>query len=330
MQPIFCRYLLILGSVLLFGCGNDAPKSSLQGDAPVKRNEFMQAFPNIKLPYALQDTAMARRMDTLTIGYKAFVQFVPDSVAQALGYTATGKWSVHPLGRIEKGKETYLLGVAKQGDKKLTALVLYFNEQQKFAGWQPLLDNSGKDGYKQSLTVNKEPTFTQVKEKKISSSETAFTRNSYAVLTPSGFSLIMQETNEDKARAATIINPIDTLPQTQPFSGDYVKDGKFLLSLRDGANENDYRLFYYFEKNADCKGEIKGNIKLVAPKKAVYQKSGDPCVIEFSFAGNEVRVKEQGNCGNYRGIKCQINDTYRKKKPSVANKGNSGSTRKKS
>jgi hypothetical protein len=150
------------------------------------------------------------------------------------------------------------------------------------------------------------------------------------VLTQNGFSLIMQETNEDKARAATIVNPIDTLPQTYSLSGDYTKEGKFLLSLRDGANENDYRLFYYFEKNADCKGEIKGNIKLVSPKKAVYQKSGDPCVIEFSFEGNEVKVKEQGNCGNYRGIKCQINDTYRKKKSSVGNKGNSGSTRKKS
>ena len=51
-----------------------------------------------------------------------------------------------------------------------------------------------------------------------------------------------------------------------------------------------------------------------APTKAIYKESGDPCVIDFVFRDNEVEVKEQGSCGNHRGIKCFFDDTYRKKK----------------
>jgi hypothetical protein len=48
--------------------------------------------------------------------------------------------------------------------------------------------------------------------------------------------------------------------------------------------------------------------------KALYQESGDPCEIDFVFEDNEIKVKERGNCGNHRGIKCYFDDTYPKKK----------------
>ncbi len=52
---------------------------------------------------------------------------------------------------------------------------------------------------------------------------------------------------------------------------------------------------------------------MVAENKAVFQQNGDPCVIDFTFKGNAVVVKERGKCGNHRGMTCLFDDSYKKK-----------------
>ena len=47
---------------------------------------------------------------------------------------------------------------------------------------------------------------------------------------------------------------------------------------------------------------------------AQFKENGDPCIIDFRFEENEIILKEQGSCGNHRGIKCIFNDTFVKKK----------------
>jgi hypothetical protein len=54
---------------------------------------------------------------------------------------------------------------------------------------------------------------------------------------------------------------------------------------------------------------------------AAYNQGGDPCVIDFSFEGNNIILKEKGSCGNRRGMQCFFDDTFTKKKePKVTKK----------
>ena len=73
--------------------------------------------------------------------------------------------------------------------------------------------------------------------------------------------------------------------------------------------------FIHFEKEkGGCIGELKGEINMTDANNGVYQESGDPCVIRFKFSMKNIVVKEEGNCGNYRGITCPFDFTFKKKK----------------
>ena len=124
----------------------------------------------------------------------------------------------------------------------------------------------------------------------------------------------MHDSNEDTAQKNDIINPIDTLSSTNKFSGDYIADKKNFISVRDGKNADSYAFFIHFEKNnGDCIGELKGMMTLTDEKNAVFTESGDPCVINFKFTANSIKIKEQDNCGNHRGITCPFDFTFKKK-----------------
>ena len=111
-----------------------------------------------------------------------------------------------------------------------------------------------------------------------------YSRNGYAFNeSANNFTEVMNDTNEEKAN--DIINPIDTLAQLNKYSGDYITDKKNFISIRDGKNARTYIFFIHFEKNkATCVGELKGEMSLVNETNAVYQESGDPCVINFKFS----------------------------------------------
>ena len=82
-----------------------------------------------------------------------------------------------------------------------------------------------------------------------------------------------------------------------------------------------YLFFIHFEKNnADCIGELKGTLTLSSTTAGQFTQNGDPCIIDFSFSGNSVSLKEQGTCGNHRGIKCLFDDSFTRKKPSKSKK----------
>jgi hypothetical protein len=100
------------------------------------------------------------------------------------------------------------------------------------------------------------------------------------------------------------------------LSGNYAKDKQNFISVRDGSNANKYLFFVHFERDNNCTGELKGEMTLRDATHGYYQQSGDPCVIDFTFTSKNITVKERGNCGNHRGIKCFFDDTYKKKKES--------------
>ena len=126
--------------------------------------------------------------------------------------------------------------------------------------------------------------------------------------------VVINDSNED-SRKDNIINPIDSLPRKFVYSGDYVQDKKNFIAIRDGKKNSTYLFFIHFEKNeGSCTGELKGEMKMKNAQVAQFTQNGDPCIIDFNFEERAITLKEQGSCGNHRGIKCFFNDTFIKKR----------------
>lgn len=284
----------------------------------MKAEDFITIFPKITGSFSMADSNLVRKADTTRIGYKALVQFIPDSVLKT--YVGKDKKTViRPIGMIEKENEKYLLlNFTRQ--KKTTGVVFVTDKQLKYLASKELLTNQKTDGYYRFVSVNKEPTFMINREKTLPDNSLKFTRAGWVYNNEGFFMLVVNDSNEDPEKTA-VINPIDTLPRKNKLSGDYVKSEKNYISIRDGKDAGTYLFFIHFEKDkAACIGELKGEFKMKTSNSAQYLQNGDPCIIDFSFSGNYVTVKEQGSCGNHRGIKCFFDDAYRKKKETKARK----------
>jgi hypothetical protein len=195
--------------------------------------------------------------------------------------------------------------------------VFVFDDKHKYLSAFALLNNLGKDNYTYSMGITEEPTFIFKKEKQNPNNTSSYSRKGYAYSTAANaFLEVLHDSNEDTARNNEIINPIDTLPATNRYSGDYAGDKRNFISLRDGKSALTYTFFIHFEKNnAACIGELKGMMTLTTEKTAVFNESGDPCVINFKFSGNTIKITEEGNCGNHRGITCPFDFSFKKKSP---------------
>jgi len=305
MKPF--RYVFIF--MLFLACKNE--KIDFSGDVPLKAEEFITAFPKITGSFLIADSNIVKKADSTRIGYKALKQFVPDS-ALAAYFGKDKKTIIKPVGIIEKEKENYLL-INFTRQKKTTCVVFVTDKKLQYLASKELLTNQSSGGYYRFVSINKEPTF-MINREKTSDNTLRFTRSGWVYNDAGIFMLVVTDSNEDPEKTA-VINPIDTLPRLNKLSGEYVKNEKNYLSVRDGKDANHYLFFIHFEKdNATCIGELKGEFKLKSGGNAQYLQNGDPCIIDFKFEGNYATLKEQGSCGNHRGIKCFFDDSFRKKR----------------
>jgi uncharacterized protein YxeA len=276
-------------------------------------NDLFKAYNPLKLPFSITDTNMAQLQNTDTISYSLFTQSVPDTIFNT-PFGKSRKLSIYPIGKIEqKGKENYYATFVK--DKNRSAVYLSVFDKNKFVTDLPLVTSNEDDvvntasiDKKLSIVINKQWTVKNVM---------FYKRTIYAYNNSGIFTTVLTETNEDRSASAGILNQFDTLPKRNKFSGDYTKGKKNVLYIRDTKTPGQYLFFVHFEsesKDEPCGGELRGYLKMTSDKAATYSVSGDQCVINFSFKGSQVKVTENGTCGNYRGIKCFFNDTYTKKK----------------
>ncbi|MDI9364860.1 MAG: hypothetical protein QM541_07910 [Flavobacterium sp.] len=312
------QWITLLLVLAIIGCKDK--KVDLSGNAPVKPKEFVNAFPILNFPFTVADTNLAKIGDSTIISAAVLQQFVPDSAVNILVNTRK-KYLVHPIGRIEKKSENYLLGKVIQ-NKKTLVVAFVFDKKNKFLNAKAVFENYTNDGYLHTLSINREPTFFISKEKVTTDTKQLFfSRVGWVYGSDNMFMVVMNDTNEDTKKSNEIINPIDTLPKANKLSGDYVQDKKNYISVRDGKYPNTYVFFIHFEKKkGTCVGELKGEFKMKDAKTAVYNQGGDPCVINFSFAGNDITLKEKGSCGNRRGMQCFFDDTFTKKKEAKTSK----------
>ncbi len=298
---------------LLMACGEK--KTDLTGNTPLKINDFNKAFKLATLPLTISDTNLIKFVDTVQIGRKALLQFIPDSIVEQIISSTDKKAILHPILKIEKEEEYYLL-LNVQHPSQLDIAVVVFSKKNKYLGYKVVAEFNEK--YKNSrlygkkLTINKEPTFLVVENIMGEDNAVSYEKKGWAY-SDSIFKLIFFDSNK-KPNNTVIINPIDTLPTLNSFSGDYARDSKNFISLRDLTTPNKYQFFLHFEKqNGDCIGELKGLLNFTK-NQATYNEKGDPCIIHFSIVGNVIRIKEEGNCGNHRNMTCYFNDNYDKKR----------------
>jgi len=280
----------------------------------VEVDEFFQEFDNLKLPYSVADTSINRLTDTTVIAQSAFSQFIPDTLLKN-SFGKDVKLVIHPVGKFtNKERETYLVTHVKSQNKS-SIYLLVFDKNKKFSNSLLLINSNTDKDRIYSFLIDNKLSVSLTKEWKVEN-DLLYKRTIYAYNNVGMFTVVMTETNDPSHLASNINNPLDTFPRINKHSGDYIKGKRSFLFLRDGKNANSYLFYVRFENddNEPCTGELKGEITMKNDQSAIFSENGDPCFVDFTFSKNMVKVKEQGSCGNHRGIKCFFDDTYTRKK----------------
>jgi len=303
----------ILLCCLILACADKKP--DLTGNTPLTINDFNKVFKAVSLPVSISDSNINRFTDTLIIGRKALAQFVPDSVVEDIIGIKDNKALLHPIIRIEKEEEYYLL-LNVSHPKKQEIAVVVFSKKNIFLDYKVITEfneeNQSSKMYGKNLNINREPSFL-VEENKLAEDNTLTYEKKGWAYTDSSFRLIYFDSNK-KPETKKILNPLDTMSMNYTFSGDYARDAKNFISIRDYNTANKYQFFLHFEKKeGSCIGELKGLLTFTK-NQATYSEKGDPCIIHFTIQGNVINIKEDGNCGNHRNMTCYFNDSYDKKR----------------
>ena len=276
-------------------------------------NVFSERFKETDLPYQLTDSGLLQNKDTAAIRNISFNNFIPDSIKTKLAGTSE-KIKLVPLVRFKGNKNERFFILKASGGSKKAAVVVVFDKNNNYSAAFPFLvpDNDNKTN--QSSSIDKSLAITRMVTRKRTDDVMAEGRDVYTYDAASNrFTLIMTDLLDDSNQE--LINPIDTFARAHRYSGDYIKDKRNMVSIRDGRNENEIHFFMHFERmDGQCNGELKGTAFFASSKTAVYRQSGDPCVLEFHFTNNSITLKEVEGCGSYRGIQCVIEGSFPKKK----------------
>jgi hypothetical protein len=312
------KYVRLGVCICLFawlGCSQQPADYS--GNTTLKPSDFLALFTEIKLPIVIADTNLIQLSDTTEIGYKAFTQFFPDSSLKSLVGKQKKGTQFRALGKITKTNEVYLLFISLTPSKEAHLFVIVTSPKNEYLDSKAFLYNQQADGYRHYVHINREPTFLVVREKTGKDLESIYTKTGWIYPTEGKFMVIINDSNED-TKMNVVINPIDSFPALHPLSWDYGSDKKNFIAVRDGSSAGKLLFFLHVEKNdGTCIGEIKGTLQLTGTRKGVFKQSGNPCVVNFNFTDNGIECKETGSCGNYRGIKCLLDEQFpKRKKPS--------------
>lgn len=297
------RIGIVLIGIILWSCKGKKDENGFSYE------KFSELFPPAQATYQVSDAELSNNKDTTVIRSPEFAKFISDSVKQKL-FGKTGKVKYIALARIKAPEKTnYYIVKAISGSKRVALLLPFTNDQFDVAFPFLVPDNDGTTS--QVSSIDKSNAIIKSISQKKPGGETAEGKEVYQYV-PEAKQFTLLLTSPLNA-TAEIINPIDTLPRKNKFSGDYITDKKNYVSIRDGRSATELLVFIHIEKG-ECTGEIKGSLLLTSSTKGVYRQGGDPCQLSFQFSGNTVSVKEDGGCGSRRGLDCSFDGSYKKKK----------------
>ncbi|TCJ12622.1 hypothetical protein EPD60_15255 [Flaviaesturariibacter flavus] len=319
-------YVLLLVGLAACSDGRKEGTAPEVGGKETTFENFTNSFPEAKLPYQVTDTALARHADTAMLRRPDFVSLLPDSVKRPL--LGSGNVRYQPLARIATPDQNFLVVRAASGERS-AALLYVFDKKQAYKTVFPLLVPDSDPATAQASLIDKQGAITRSISKKIQKDLMGEGREVF-VYTPesNSFTLIMTDPLEDRQ---DVLNPIDTFARKHPLAGDYVKNERNFVSVRDARNPSEINFFIHFEKGTGddkCTGELKGTALLTSSRTAVYRQGGDPCVLELQFSGNSVTLRETEGCGSHRGVKCIFDGNFPRKKAVSAKSGSSRKAKK--
>jgi len=287
-------------------------KISLSGEEPVNITDFIESFQTVSLPYQVLDSEVVRKKtDTVLISYKVFTSLVPDSILNK-AFGKSEKPKIYPIARVRSEQGNYLFVKALSSDRK-SILVLCFDKKNSFITGMPVLQLDANPATQQFFVIDKRYTLSKNIIRKNADGSISDGKNVYVLNEPAkSFLLIMTDALDEQA--VELINPIESLPRKNKFSGDYLTNKSNLVSIRDNKRPNRMTFFVHFEKKNNCVGELKGEAGLTSANTAVYRSSGDPCVLRFNFSSSSVTITEMEGCGSHRGLDCVFEGTFPKKK----------------
>ena len=305
------NYLHLLMLVAFLASCKSKQSKSYDANIPA---ELAEMYPTLKLPYNVVDSTMDNDVNDLSISLKTFTTYIPDTIFNK-PFGKNRNFKLFPIGMIaQKGKEAYFATMAR--GKNESAIYLSVYDSSRHIVTMPLLINDNDTGkVVKSASIDKKLTIAVNKEWSVKN-ELYYNHIIYAYNNVGVFTTVLTETNEQRRTETNVANPLDTFPRRYKYSGDYGKGTRSLLFIRDGIAPNEYLFFVHFQtdnKDEPCGGELRGKFKMIDPSTGQYTMNGDPCTMNFIFKENEVQVKENGSCGNYRDIKCFFNYTYIKK-----------------
>lgn len=315
-------WALMVVLVLCGACSNDTGQASEGDDKGVNSESLSKRFKEIKLPYALSDTALLHWKDTTTIRSAEFAANIPDSVKGKI-FSKNARIKLQPLGRINAtDDETYFFVKASAAGKQ-AAFLLAYGKDGNYATTFPFLIPDNDPSTRQISSVDKSLTISKLIVKRQSEDVSLEGKDAFIFNSETKQFMIIQTDPLDDSKLE-LINPIDTLPKTNKFAGDYVKGKRNIVSIRDGRTASQLMAFVHLENEEGCTGEIKGELLMTSATTAIFRQGGDPCVLQFQFTGNSVSLKEEQGCGNHRGLDCAFEGSYPKKKdpkPKTPKKG---------
>lgn len=312
------RIGLAIVCFLLLACNGKEKKRGEDHAVAGNKNPagFNSRFKVATLPYQLTDTALLHHDDTARLAADYLTALLSDStIKNVFGKAKNIHYS--PMVKLaEPGKETYYLVKAVGGDKT-AAFLLVFDRKGNYIAATPFLIADSDPSITQSSSIDKSYVITRAITQKNGAEVTGEGKEVLAYdARKQKFSLIMTDLLNDESEV--LVNPLDTFPKTNKLAGDYYKNKKNLVSVRDGRHPNQILVYIHTENSeGDCRGELKGEFILTSTKTAVYRQGGDPCILALSFKGNTVSINEERGCGNYRGLDCPFDGSFTRKKEEI-------------
>lgn len=302
----------IVSTFLFLGCQQEA--KDINTDEDIEVTDFLSSFPSKELPIQFNSKDIVNaESDSLYIKSAIIDKFIPDSIFK-VDFKQTAKVRFYRKARYkaEETNETYLFLTAEEKNNKKIYLIC-FNEKNEFATAMKLMEKSNEPGLYTEGSIDKRLTIIKTKHKEAKDKKSYYEKSAYVYNTEGLFTLILTESNLPLEKVF-VYNPIDTLTQKNPLSGDYKIDENNFVSIRDGIKQGKLQFFINIEKSGGkCSGKLRGDLVQVKPKVFEYSKADDHCVLEFSFTGKRLLVRELEACGNHRGIRCSFDGKFNKK-----------------
>jgi len=303
------RVIIFLVVLLVYACGNSKTEKAV--DEPnFTYDRFAKQFKTASVPFQMTDTFLLKNMDTISITDRSFGAFVPDTLKKKIfGEKRSIKYV--PLYRVKVSEEEQYYIVKAQTSMTKAALLFAFIKNEFVAVFPFLIPDDAASTFQQSsidrsFSISK--SVMQTSDEGHAEGKDVFVFNKDA----QSFTLIMTDPLDEKSIA--LVNPIDTLSRISKLAGDYSRDKRNIVSIRDGRRPNLLTVFVHFEKEKNCTGELKGDAEITSATTAIYRQAGDPCVLQLDFSTSSVRLTELEGCGARRGLECSFDGSYPKNK----------------